>query len=57
METLEGINSRYMAHSSEMEELVVSLEVASKDYEDGMDTALHDISTPLSIQINKSRLK
>jgi hypothetical protein len=46
LETLEGISGRYVAHSAEMEELVVSLEAASKDYEEGMDDALHDISTP-----------
>jgi hypothetical protein len=40
-----------------MEELVVSLEAASKDYEEGMDTALHDISISPSIQMNKSKPK
>lgn len=57
LETLEGINSRYVAHSAEMEELVVSLEAASRDYEESMDTALQNISNPISIQMNKSRLK
>lgn len=47
LETLEGINGRYVAHSAEMEDLVISLEAANKDYEEGMDDALQDISTSL----------
>ena len=52
-ESLEAIHARYEAHSKEMEELVISLQVSNKEYEDGMQDNLNDISTTLLTQTKK----
>ena len=54
LETVENINNRYVAHSADMEGLVVSVETSSREYEETMEVSLNDMSTFRSIQTSKS---